>query len=117
MSEESDRVWERMSGELRKVRRRRFFVKAGTLVVVGVLGVFLAQRALVTVEGPGDQLVDVPVAPIEQAVYDDESVQLAVLVFDGEGMRFELMGAERLSSSEMEFSLQPVVMGLESGAW
>ena len=54
---------------------------------------------------------------IQQDELEYEPVQLAVLVYDGEGMRFELIGADRLSTREMEFSLQPVVMGLESGAW
>ena len=117
MSEESDLVWERMCGELRKVRRRRFVAKVGTLAGAGVLGMLLFQRMMVPAEVPGNHVVDVPVEEIQPVEFENESPQLAVLVYDGEGMRFELRGGDQLSMREMEFSLQPVVMGPMGDAW
>lgn len=114
MSEESDRVWEVLSGELRKVRRRRVALRMGALAAVAMLGVFLVQRGL----QPEDKMiVDVPAAVLMEESIAEVPPQLAVLVYDGERMRFELMDGERLGSSEMEFSLQPVVMGPLSEAW
>ncbi|MGB6223221.1 hypothetical protein [Haloferula sp.] len=115
MSEESDRVWEGMSGELRKVRRRRLVAKLGTLAAVGVLGMFLVQRMMAPLERPTERVVDVPV--VEAELGEMEPAQFAVLVYDGEGMRFELRDADQFAGSEMELSLQPVVMTFEEGVW
>lgn len=117
MSEESDQVWESMSGELRKVRRRQMATRMGALAAVAALGVFFGQRLV----QPGEERQGVVVETSEEApvieVAELEQPQLAVLVYDGEGMRFELMDGEQLGRSEMKFSLQPVVMGLQTEAW
>ena len=117
MSKESDQVWENMSGELRRVRRRRAAVRVGALAAVAVMGVFFVSRSIQPDED-GHGLVaeiseKVPVAEVARM----ETPQLAVLVYDGEGMRFELMDGEQLARSEMKFSLQPVVMGPAEGYW
>lgn len=117
MSEESDQVWETLSGELRKVRRRRAALRMGALAAVAMLGVFFVQRAVQPDDEGGRTIVAVPAAVPADDVTKEGSPQLAVLVYDGEGMRFELIDGERLGSSEMEFSLQPVVMGLPRDSW
>lgn len=115
MSGESDQVWENMSVELRKLRRRRLATRVATLSAVAIVAGFFAQRAIHPDGELRSVVTAVPEVSASMETAEVASPQLAVLVYDGEGMRFELMDGERLAGREMKFSLQPVVMGPE--AW
>ncbi|MEM1083361.1 MAG: hypothetical protein AAGI48_04520 [Verrucomicrobiota bacterium] len=114
MSEVSDQVWESMKGELQRIRRRRAMIRSGVIAGVGVLAVFGALKL-------GGPVTDVPEGPrvapvkVEAPFVEAEPQRLAVLVYDGEGMRLELVGADQLAGGEMEFSLQPVVRATGAG--
>lgn len=117
MSEESDRVWRSLRGELRKVRRRRAAIRGAALAAVVLFGLGFIQRAH-RPYGEAPELVgEMPAEPQVAEAIVPESPLLAVLVYDGEAMRFELMDGEQLAGSEMELSLQPVVMDAGSGFW
>lgn len=55
---------------------------------------------------------------VEQAVAESEPAEIAVLVYDGVEMRFEMLDVKELGMFEMEFSLQPVVRNsMPDGLW
>jgi hypothetical protein len=117
MSEESEQVWESMGGALRSVRRRRMMMRGGGIVAVALFGAVYLQLSVKNTTAP------TPIAESRAAEPDDEEAppaddfRLAVFVYDDAGVRFEFMDGEQLGNCEMEFSLQPVVMGGVGDPW
>lgn len=79
--------------------------------------VFLLYRGTqITDEARPIEVVRI-VEPADEVMDPVDELRLAVLVYDGERMRFELMDGEQLGVREMELSLQPVVMSVGGGMW
>ena len=103
MNDQAEQVWQSMSQVLKHKRQQRQAIRATALGALTLTALtFLWPRSD---PPPGAPQVAVPES-VELA--DPEPATLAVLVYDGVGMRFELFDAMDLASSDWEFSLQPV---------
>jgi len=105
MSESRERVWQSMRVELRRRRRaRRAVLQAALLVPLAAAVAWLAVAPR-PVE-PGVAAVAIP-PTAEPPV--DEPLRMAVLVYRGDALRLEMVGAGDLSATDLSLDLEPVV--------